>query len=220
MRSNLVLTETIKQVEDRNQHLTGKLSNLKIIQRVFKHSVSMQCRFCHSFYLAEIFIDHVKTCTKDSSNQISHFFQIPLDIRITDAKLVEGLENKENKTYTEYVLAVNFNGQMWFVNSKYMTFSSLHDSLVVQYPGVTFPKSSFQFQAQDSNYRMFKGTTSIDRKTTLQSYLQELALIPAIKESMQFKMFLGIHVKFPELCQENNALLSMDELRGGSHNKL
>lgn len=67
---------------------------------------------------------------------------------------------------------------------------------------------------------MFKGTTSIDRKTTLQSYLQELALIPAIKESMQFKMFLGIHVKFPELCQENNALLSMDELRGGSHNKL
>lgn len=34
----------------------------------------------------------------------------------------------------------------------------------------------------------------------LQTYLQELALIPTIKESTQFKVFLGINVRFPELC--------------------
>jgi len=61
----------------------------------------MQCRFCHSFYPAEIFINHVKTCTKDSLMQRSHFFQIPLEIQIKDAHLVEDFDSR---TYTEYVI--------------------------------------------------------------------------------------------------------------------
>jgi hypothetical protein len=32
--------------------------------------------------------------------------------------------------------------------------------------------------------------------------LQELALIPAIKDSTQLKIFLGINVRFPDLCGE------------------
>ena len=35
----------------------------------------------------------------------------------------------------------------------------------------------------------------------LENYLADLALIPAIKESVQFKIFLGISQKFPEFCE-------------------
>ncbi len=127
IKSDQLLSDTIKSVEDRNQQLNAKLSSLKIVQRVFKHSLSMQCRFCHSFYPAEIFIEHFKTCTEDSSTQRSHFFQIPLEILIKDAHLVE--EN-DSRTYTEYLISVNFNSRQWIVNQKYKTFCSLHESLV------------------------------------------------------------------------------------------
>ena len=39
-----------------------------------------------------------------------------------------------------------------------------------------------------------------ERMKNLHTDLQELALIPTIKESTQFKVFLGINVRFPELC--------------------
>lgn len=46
-----------------------------------------------------------------------------------------------------------------------------------------------------------------DRRKALQSYLQELALIPIVKESHQFKQFLGIDQNFPEL---KDALVPLD----------
>ena len=42
-----------------------------------------------------------------------------------------------------------------------------------------------------------------ERRKTLQSFLQELTLIPAIKESFQFKKFLGINEQFPEFCGDS-----------------
>ena len=38
-----------------------------------------------------------------------------------------------------------------------------------------------------------------ERRKALQSYIQELALIPSIKESHHFKQFLSIEEHFPEL---------------------
>ena len=46
-----------------------------------------------------------------------------------------------------------------------------------------------------------------DRRKALQSYLQELALIPIVKESHKFKQFLSIDQNFPEL---KDALVSLD----------
>jgi hypothetical protein len=40
-----------------------------------------------------------------------------------------------------------------------------------------------------------------DRRKILQQYLQDLSLIPAIKESIHFKQFLGVHEQFPEFCE-------------------
>ena len=41
-----------------------------------------------------------------------------------------------------------------------------------------------------------------ERQKILQDYLQELALIPAIKESSYFKQFIGIDEHFPEFCND------------------
>jgi len=42
-----------------------------------------------------------------------------------------------------------------------------------------------------------------DRLNILQSYLQDLLMIPAIKESNQLKAFLGIKEHFPEFYNNN-----------------
>ena len=47
-----------------------------------------------------------------------------------------------------------------------------------------------------------------DRRKILQQYLQDLALIPAIKESPHFKMFIGIQDHFPEFWDEHAMLAS------------
>ena len=89
IETNKTLSNTIAQVEERNKALTQKVSTVKIYQRVFKHSVSMQCKFCHVFYPAESFIEHVKTCTKDSNGSRSAFFKIPLSLSISGTRMVE-----------------------------------------------------------------------------------------------------------------------------------
>ena len=68
-----------------------------------------------------------------------------------------------------------------------------------------FPQSSYQFShksiknfEQESTKGSFIASNVDERRKSLQSYLQELTLIPVVKESMQFKLFLGIKAKFPE----------------------
>ncbi len=51
----------------------------------------------------------------------------------------------DNRPYTEYVIQVTFNGLQWIANQKYKTFCALHESLINQYPSVTFPATSYQF---------------------------------------------------------------------------
>ena len=104
LETNSRLTATIANIEEKNQALESKLAGSKIHQRVFKHSISMQCKFCHVFYPAEIFIDHVKTCTKESHAMRSNFFQIPLKVSIQLVRMIE--DDQDNRTYTEYVLRV------------------------------------------------------------------------------------------------------------------
>jgi hypothetical protein len=83
MRTNTRLTETIARMEEKNRDLESKLVVAKLHQRAFKHSISMQCKFCRVFHPAEIFVDHVKTCTKDAHTMRTHFFQIPLSVAVT-----------------------------------------------------------------------------------------------------------------------------------------
>lgn len=83
MRTNQKLSETISNIEERNRVLTQKVNSVKIYQRVIKHALAMQCKFCNAFFPAEIFIDHVKQCTKDSAGHRTIFFKIPLVVQIT-----------------------------------------------------------------------------------------------------------------------------------------
>ena len=108
MRTNQKLSETISNIEERNRQLNAKVNSVKIYQRVFKHAVAMQCKFCSVFFPGETFIDHVKQCTKDSAGQRSIFFKIPLQVSITTARMVQ--DELDHRTYTEYVIKVKFNG--------------------------------------------------------------------------------------------------------------
>eukprot|EP00347_Sterkiella_histriomuscorum_P021939 403332245 len=212
LQVNKNLSETIGKVEQRNQQLQQKLSLIKIYQRVFKHSQSMQCKFCQVFFPSEIFVDHVKSCNKDNRYTRSHFFQIPLSISIQQTRI--DMDPLDNRQYTEYVVQINFNDKTWVVCQKYKAFCTLHEKLINQYPNIKFPQSSFQFSQKTLNdFGNIKGRgvqsganggTSLieDRRKILQQYLQDLALIPAIKESPQLKQFLDIHNNFPEFCDD------------------
>lgn len=114
LQMNKNLTETISKVEQRNQQLQNKVSQIKLYQRVFKHSQSMQCKFCQVFFPSEIFIDHVKTCNKDNRYTRSHFFQIPLSVSISQTRI--DVDPVDNRQYTEYVVQVNFNDKTWVLN--------------------------------------------------------------------------------------------------------
>jgi len=58
----------------------------------------------------------------------------------------------------------------------------------------------------------FGGQNVEDRRKSLESYLQELTLIPVVKESMQFKLFLGIKFHFPEYVDGYQSSLLPKEL--------
>ena len=108
MKTNQILSETLQGVEKRNAQLQAKINSVKIYQRVFKHALSMQCKFCNVFFPSETFIDHVKSCTKESAGNRSHFFKIPLNVSIVSTNMVT--DEKDNRTYTEHVIKVKFNG--------------------------------------------------------------------------------------------------------------
>ena len=88
MKTNQILSETLSGVENRNAMLSQKVNAVKIYQRVFKHALSMQCKFCNVFFPSETFIDHVKSCTKESAGNRSHFFKIPLTLSIVSTNMV------------------------------------------------------------------------------------------------------------------------------------
>lgn len=163
-RSNQRLSDTVSRIEERNRALQQKVDAHKVNSRVLKHALSMQCKFCQVFHPAEIFIEHVKQCTSDSRATRSHFYQIPLSISIQSTQMVE--EESDNRTYTEYVILITFNGQCWTANQKYKTFCALHESLINQYPSVTFPATSYQFAKINSTQGVGQ-SRSVDRCKTL-----------------------------------------------------
>jgi aerobic-type carbon monoxide dehydrogenase small subunit (CoxS/CutS family) len=73
--ANSMLSETIAKQEIKNNELIAKNQKLKAFSKCFKHSMASQCKFCHSFYPTEAFLEHVKSCSKDMNNfNRSHFF--------------------------------------------------------------------------------------------------------------------------------------------------
>lgn len=163
-KQNSRLSDTIVKIEDRNRTLQQKLEQYKLQAKILRSAISLQCKYCNSFQPAEVFAEHAKSCNQDNKCSRSHFFQIPLSISIQSTQIVE----EEDKSYTEYVILVTFNGQCWTANQKYKTFCALHESLINQYPSVTFPQTSYQFAKISSSSSQQR---SVDRCKTLQAYL-------------------------------------------------
>ena len=212
-QANSMLSETIAKCEMKNNELISKNQKLKAYHKCFKNSMASQCKFCHSFYPTEVFLEHFRTCSKDMNNfSRSHFFQMRVDCQIKDTVMVD--DPMDNRTYTEYSIQVSFNNEKtWVLSRKYKEFCHLHESLINQYPSIQFPQSSYQFA--NKNFNEIKRNSACpgsgggptpnmvnDRKNILQSYLQDLVMIPSIKESNQLKAFLGIKEQYPEFYNE------------------
>lgn len=215
--------------EQKSIQQTEKIGKMKVYQKCFKNSMASQCKFCHSFYPTEIFLEHIRTCSKDINNfSRSHFFQMLLECYIKDTYIET--DPVDHRNYTVYVLNVSFNGEkQWEVKQQYRSFCQLHEALINQYPSVQFPKSSIQFAQKSFNEfkksvsnstlsfpgsgvghstASHQSTSLTDRRNTLQAYVQDLLMIPAIKESNHLKQFLGIKEHFPEFYND-----SLDQLK-------
>ena len=99
--SNKVLSEAVARQESKNAELNEKILKLKVYSKCYKHSMASQCKFCHSFYPIEMFIDHIKNCSKDMNNfSRNHFFQMKLECFVKDTYIME--DPLDHRTYTEY----------------------------------------------------------------------------------------------------------------------
>ena len=98
------------------------------------------------------------------------------------------------------MLQIGYNGKKWSVNRKYRAFCELHDRLVKEYPHVKFPDSAIQFMSKNVADIVNSKKSAIieDRRNNLQRYLNDLALVPLIRESTAFRQFLGMDVNCPE----------------------
>jgi PX domain len=96
------------------------------------------------------------------------------------------------------------------VCQKYKAFCQLHASLIGMYPNIKYPASSSIFHVKsfvdlkNIHHSSERSSHSFieDRRKLLQVYLQELALIPSIKDCPAFKQFLNLDEQFPELKEE------------------
>lgn len=62
---NKSLSETIAQVEQRNQVLQNKVALLKGYKKVIKNAENISCKHCQIFQNAHTFADHLKVCNKE-----------------------------------------------------------------------------------------------------------------------------------------------------------
>ena len=97
-------------------------------------------------------------------------------------------------------MQVSYNGKKWNVSRKYRSFCELHERLVKEYPHVKFPDSAIQFMSKNvAEIVNSKKVAMIDdRRNNLQKYLNDLSMVPLIRESTAFRQFLGMDINCPE----------------------
>ncbi len=93
-----------------------------------------------------------------------------------------------------------YNGKKWNVSRKYRGFCELHERLMKEYQHVKFPDSAMQFMSKNVAEIVSAKKSAIieDRRNNLQRYLNDLALVPLIRESTAFRQFIGMDVNCPE----------------------
>lgn len=95
LQVNKNLSETIAQVEMKNQLLNAKMIHLKAFKRAFKCSESIQCKNCQVFYSGERFLEHNKTCKNDSTGSRCHIFGLPLQVIIQQTRI--NMDTQDNR---------------------------------------------------------------------------------------------------------------------------
>lgn len=100
--ANKTLSDTVTQMIKKNQELESKLAEAKVYQKLFKQSMSIQCKYCKCFYPSYEFQPHTSQCSPVT--KVSQGLSSEIHVTITQTLIRE--DDVSKKPYTEYVMLV------------------------------------------------------------------------------------------------------------------
>lgn len=184
--------DTISKLTEKLTRYEKKLKEAKVYHRLFRHSQTVQCKYCSKFYPSNGFLSHSQICAIGETSTCDKINLSGLAITITQTVIKE--DENLRKPFTIYVIEVKLDGDTWIVQRKYKEFCNLHEELTKYFPNITFPTSASQFENKTLGDIMKKKKTAAveDRRKVLQKYLNGLAQIPIIRDSQFFTDFIDI----------------------------
>lgn len=183
--------ESITNLTEKLGKYEKKLKETKIFIRWFRHSKTIQWKYCSKFYPSVSFVEH-SDCWMIGETAWENMNLASVEISITQTLIRE--DENLKKPFTIYVIEINLDGENLTVQRKYKEFCSLNEKLMNYYPNVRFPSAASQFWNKSLWDIVKKKKTAVveDRRKILQKYLNGLAQIPSIRDSEFFKEFLGV----------------------------
>lgn len=184
--------ELIEKMTEKYNKVEKKLKETKIYHRLFRHSQSIQWKYCNKFYPSNTFVSHSQTCAIGETGESDKLDLSSVEISITQTLIRE--DENLRKPFTIYVIELNLDGETWVVQRKYKEFWNLNETLTNYFPNVKFPSAAAQFSNKSLGDIVKKKKTAAveDRRKILQRYLNGLAQIPSIRDSDFFKDFICI----------------------------
>lgn len=109
-------------------------------------------------------------------------------------ELEEIMVNQEQKFSSEFIVRCSCQKNfVWKIQKKYINFCELYQNVSLAFPGLTLPESCKIFtNSNNSNVFNYQGDILKEKQNALQNFIQDLAKIDFIKNSIYFKNFLEV----------------------------
>ncbi|CAI2378647.1 unnamed protein product [Moneuplotes crassus] len=194
LKTNSILSESVKRSDERAKELEEKLKGYKIYQKIFESSSKIQCVHCEDFISANAFKNHLTKCPSlqtDSSLP-------PLKVELTNSNI--RCDEIDGYSYREYILNVDYRGKEYKIRPRINLFLRLYDSLDDHFPSLKFPEVPEIFALHPEDRQAYKeaGHYANDLSEDLQGLLLFFCKNPVVRESVFFKKFLEIDKQFPD----------------------
>jgi hypothetical protein len=108
-------------------------------------------------------------------------------------ELEEIIINHDQKSCSEFVVRCSCQNFVWKLQKKYINFCELYQNVSLAFPGLVLPDSCKIFtNSNNSNFFNYQGNILREKLAALQCFIQDLANIDFIKNSVYFKNFLEV----------------------------
>ena len=117
------------------------------------------------------------------------FFEFgELEIELEDISV-----NHEEKSCSEFIVKCTCQHLVWKLQKKYINFCELYQNISLAFPGLVLPDSCKIFtNSNNSNFFNYKSDILKEKQNALQCFIQDLAKIDFIKNSVYFRNFLEV----------------------------